>query len=94
MGNQIFTGCQILQISAFSPCSSLGLLPFLDFIIEIKPLEEAFQPSDFQKVIQKLDNQRITMTIYNAFYNKERQVEVIPNRNWQDNNGSLLGNDQ
>ncbi len=94
MGNQIFTGCQILKISSFCPCSNLGLQPFLDFIIDIKPLEEAFQPNDFQKVIQKLENQRITMTIYNAFYNQERKVQVIPNKNWQDNNGSFLGNNQ
>ena len=79
-------GYRILKLTPNSPCASLGLECFLDFITEISTLrrETLLPPNSelhqFSKVISENFDNPLILKIYNIFNREYREVVVTPRR--------------
>lgn len=89
MGNtssSLNLGYRILKLTPDSPCTSLGLECFLDFITEISTLrrETLLSPNpelhQFSKVISENFDNPLILKIYNIFSREYREVIVTPRR--------------
>lgn len=96
------SGLRVLKVLPESPCFKAGIEPFLDFIIsiivdnrEIKfisidSLDEKETLNYFFKIVSENQNKLIGMTIFNIYFQKQREIQITPTRNWP-NSESLLG---
>lgn len=84
-------GFRILSVSEFSPASNLDLIPYIEFLVDVKNKPEKFQlHKDFYKFMIQNEGNEVGFIIYNILTNQKRVVRLVLNREWP-NADSLLG---
>jgi len=83
-------GWRILEILPKSPCSDKNLCVYFDYIVGINGVRLDTSAETFWAMISQNENQSVILTVFNFKTRIKRDIEIIPNRNWGEQN-SLLG---
>lgn len=89
-------GFRVLKTHPHSPAHDAGIIPFLDFIVNIELSQSELKEANLSNIqsffntIQANENKEIHVTLFNIYDRQLRKIKMVPHKNWPEAD-SLLG---
>ena len=89
-------GFRVLKTHPHSPAHEAGIIPFLDFIVNIELSQSELKEANLSNIqsffntIQANENKEIHVTLFNIYDRQLRKIKMVPHKNWPEAD-SLLG---
>ncbi|KAI3389000.1 hypothetical protein SNEBB_006653 [Seison nebaliae] len=88
-------GYHILRVAIGSPCSTVGVEPFFDFLVGVNDMRLTNENNDLRNILQANEEKEVEIMVYSSKSRKVRKLRVTPSKKWGTGDdqqfGGLLG---